>query len=119
VNGVVVTKNLYRPDYPGMIINVQLGDVSTVSPPPGTQCEQMIVTDAALMNPLHSGPAIKYICHSSLHPRGPLMNLEQVGRLQKSVAAVKKYYAARGLEWDLEFKFDKGKLYLKQVRPFR
>lgn len=41
-NGVAITKNLYRPNYFGFVINVQKGETSVVSPPAGVECDQII-----------------------------------------------------------------------------
>ncbi|HOZ88295.1 MAG TPA: PEP/pyruvate-binding domain-containing protein, partial [Bacteroidia bacterium] len=119
LNGVIITKNIYRLDYPGIIVNAQKGDVSTVSPPEGVQCEQLILTENSLMNPFSKKVSAKYLCYSSLHPTGPLLTYEQLQLLQQSVKAITSYYAERNLAWDLEFKFEQNKLYIKQVRPYR
>lgn len=119
VNGVIITKNMYRKEYPGIVINAQPGDVSTVSPPDSVQCEQFILVENKYMNPLSQKVSAKYICFSSLHPQGPLLNYAQLVKLQQSVAAVQEFYADKNAVWDIEFKFDGDVLYFKQVRPYR
>lgn len=119
INGVIITKNNYRTNYPGLVINAQLGDVSTVSPPDSVRCEQLILTENKLMNPFSKKVSAKYICFSSLHPEGPLLTYEQLLLLQQSTRAVQEFYAERKLDWDIEFKFEGGILYFKQVRPYR
>lgn len=119
INGVIITKNNYRANYPGLVINAQLGDVSTVSPPDSVRCEQLILTENKLMNPFSKKVSAKYICFSSLHPEGPLMRYEQLLQLQQSTKAVQEFYAVKKLDWDIEFKFEGGILYFKQVRPYR
>ncbi|MCU0434667.1 MAG: PEP/pyruvate-binding domain-containing protein [Bacteroidia bacterium] len=119
VNGVIITRNIYRNDYPGLVVNAQAGDVSTVSPPDSVRCEQFILTESKYMNPLSNKVNAKYICFSSLHPQGPLMNDKQLLQLQQSVNAVNEFYADRPGDWDIEFKFDGNVLYFKQVRPYR
>ena len=42
VNGVAITKNLYRPDNFGFVINAQLGNENVVKPKQGTICDQFI-----------------------------------------------------------------------------
>ena len=37
-NGVVITKNLYRKNYRGFVVNAQKGDVSVVKPPIDVTC---------------------------------------------------------------------------------
>lgn len=119
INGVIITKNNYRSNYPGLVINAQLGDVSTVSPPDSVRCEQLIVTENKLMNPFSKKVSAKYICFSSLHPEGSLLKYEQLLQLQQGTKAVQEFYAERKLDWDIEFKFEGGILYFKQVRPYR
>ncbi|MES2679870.1 MAG: PEP/pyruvate-binding domain-containing protein [Bacteroidota bacterium] len=119
LNGVIITKNIYRSDYPGIVVNAQKGDVSTVSPPDSVQCEQFILTENSLMNPFSKKVSAKYLCYSSLHPTGPLLTYDQLLLLQRSVKSITTYYAEKKLAWDLEFKFEKNKLYIKQVRPYR
>jgi hypothetical protein len=118
INGVVITRNIYRDDYPGIVINAQKGDVSTVDPPEGVSCEQLILTENRYMNPFSEKVSAKYISYSSLAD-GPLLSYDQLLRLQKSAEAIREYYASRKLEWDLEFKFEGGRLFIKQVRPYR
>jgi hypothetical protein len=119
INGVIITKNNYRTNYPGLVINAQLGDISTVSPPDSVRCEQLILTENKLMNPFSKKVSAKYICFSSLHPEGPLLRYQQLLQLQQSTRAVQDFYAERKLDWDIEFKFEGGILYFKQVRPYR
>lgn len=119
INGVVITKNIYRADYPGIVINAQKGDISTVSPTDSIACEQLILTQNKLMNPFSKMISAKYISYSSLHPDGPLLSYSQLLQLQKSVDAINHYYSSKKTDWDLEFKFEKNILFIKQVRPYR
>lgn len=119
INGVIITKNIYRADYPGIVINAQKGDISTVSPTYSVTCEQLILTQNRLMNPFSKKVSAKYISYSSFHPEGPLLNYSQLLQLQKSVDAINNYYASKKTDWDLEFKFEKNVLFIKQVRPYR
>ena len=119
INGVIITKNIYRADYPGIVINAQKGDVSTVSPNDSVTCEQLILTQNKLMNPFSKKVSAKYICYSSLHPQSPLLSYDQLLQLQKSTDAIRDYYAPKKMDWDLEFKFEKNILFIKQVRPYR
>lgn len=119
INGVIITKNIYRTDYPGIVINAQKGDVSTVSPTDSVTCEQLILTQNKLMNPFSKKVSAKYISYSSLHPEGPLLSYDQLLQLQKSTDAIRSYYASQKMDWDLEFKFEKNSLFIKQVRPYR
>ena len=42
-NGVVITKNVYRPNYTGISVNVQFGDISVVEPEEGVVCDQLVI----------------------------------------------------------------------------
>lgn len=119
INGVIITKNIYRADYPGIVINAQKGDVSTVSPTDSVTCEQLLLTQNKFMNPFSKKVSAKYISYSSLHPEGPLLSYAQLLQLQKSTDAIRDYYASKKMDWDLEFKFEKNTLFIKQVRPYR
>ena len=119
INGVAISKNIYRDDFPGIIINAQKGDVSTVSPPDSVICEQLILTENKVMNPFSKKVSAKYLCYSSLHPEGPLLDYDQLLRLQRSMNAIKSFYESKKLSWDIEFKFERSDLYIKQVRPYK
>lgn len=119
INGVIITMNIYRDDYPGIVINAQKGDVSTVDPPDSVTCEQLILTENRLMNPFSKKISARYITYSSLNPEGPLLSYDQLVLLKKSTDAIVSFYKSKNNAWDIEFKFDAGKLYIKQARPYR
>lgn len=128
-NGVAITRNIYRPDYPGMTVNVQIGEVEVVSPPDSVTCEQFVCVPVAVTKLFSDGISVDYITRSSLTGSRPVLNIQQVARLYEALEQVKAYmygslpidgrpeYEQYGL--DIEFKFDRNnKLYLKQVRPY-
>ncbi len=116
-NGVIITKNLYRDDFPAILINVQKGDVGVVDAKDSVTCEQIIVSDAALLNPSTDKEVeIKYITYSSLNNQRPILTTPQIIQLFKAVDKIQQSYNGY---LDIEFKIDKtNKLYIKQVRPF-
>ncbi len=118
VNGVVITRNIYRPEYPGIVINAQKGDVSAVNPPDSAICEQLILTENRLMNPFSKKVSAKYLSYSSLHPASPLLSNEQLEALNNSSRKIADHLG-NAIAWDLEFKFENKRLYFKQVRPYR
>jgi pyruvate, water dikinase len=118
INGVAITKNLYRSDFPAYIINAQLGDVSTVTPPDSVQCEQLILSKNSTMNPFSTNYATKYIQFSSLHPHQSIFSKAQITQLAKSISAIEQFYESQHKHWDIEFKFHNNQLYYKQVRPY-
>lgn len=129
-NGVVVTRNLYRQGFPGYLVNVQLGEVSVVAPQEGVVCEQYLSMDADVIDPLNPNVTAEYITHSSIASGKPVLTMEQVSLLHQQVRLIHHdmYYRAgnHGLPefddyaLDIEFKFSReGKLYIKQVRPYK
>ncbi len=140
-NGVAITKNLYRPDYYGFVINVQKGEVSVVSPPPGVICDQIICYSDSDMDFYSKKRIVEYLSLSSLNGGKPVLSDDQVILLTEQLAAIKKYYySLKGPGYivaggygdvsedkrynhfalDIEFKFDgpDQSLYIKQVRPY-
>lgn len=129
-NGVAITKNIYRRNFPGFTINVQQGEVSVVSPPDKVTCEQFICMRADEIDPLNSGITADYITLSSITNGKKVLNMQQVKLLCEQLDIIKKYFYYResnnttaeyfDFALDIEFKFEKnGRLYIKQVRPYQ
>lgn len=140
-NGVAITKNLYRPDYYGFVINVQAGETSVVSPPPGVECDQLICYSDSDLDFYKKKRVVEYITYGNQNEGKPVLGPEEVILLTEQLGAIKRHYwglvgsrfAASGyydeqeiarynrFALDLEFKFDGPDrvLYIKQVRPYR
>lgn len=137
-NGVAITKNLYRADYYGFTINVQEGEVSVVSPPPGTTCDQIICYSDSDVDFYKKRRIVEYVTSSSLTGGRPVLTEDEIILLTEQLAVVKRWYFDRRanslfvdtMNWnavynayglDVEFKFDGPErvLYIKQVRPFK
>jgi pyruvate, water dikinase len=140
-NGVAITKNMYRPDYYGFVINVQAGEVSVVSPPPGVICDQIICYSDSDLDFYHDKRIVEYISQSSLTAGKHVLTDAQIVLLTEQLAEIKKaYYSLTQFKiphipgesdedgsrynryaLDIEFKFDgaSNTLYIKQVRPFK
>lgn len=129
VNGVAITKNLYRKDYLGFVINAQLGDVSVVEPDPGILCDQFICyPDETVTAFGKKEGGIDIINYSSLNNGELVMTKAEIQHLANVLEQIKKKYLRKhythknyfdfGL--DLEFKLDRDtrQLYIKQVRIF-
>jgi hypothetical protein len=118
-NGVVITKNIYRNDYPGFVINAQFGDVSVVRPPENMICEQLICNATNLTHNSPKKLSVKYISKSNLQ-EGDVLNRQELEKLYSTVEWISQYYFRKTVYVDIEFKFDEnGQLYIKQVRPYR
>lgn len=129
-NGVAITKNIYRPGFPGFTVNVQTDETSVVSPPDSVTCDQFICMNAGDINPMNRDVTADYLTYSNINKGKPVLTAAQVTQLYKALYAVKSFFywnlaentkpAFEDYALDIEFKFDKnGKLYLKQVRPYR
>ncbi len=127
VNGVAITRNIYRNNFPGFTINMQLGDVPVVSPPDSVTCEQVILMRGRDVDPTNFNVVADYLCTSNLNSNKPLLTKKQYAMLYAALESVQGHYYYQvsggphpGDALDIEFKFDRnGKLYLKQVRPYR
>ncbi|AUC76089.1 PEP/pyruvate-binding domain-containing protein [Olleya sp. Bg11-27] len=128
-NGVAITKNLYRKNYLGNVINVQLGEASVVQPEDGVTCDQVICYSGSSSKLYNDKRIVEIISHSNLNngdlvmTEAELINLsEQLEKIKKhyyyNVYKSKQKYLAFGL--DIEFKLDSDdrELYIKQVRYF-
>lgn len=128
-NGVAITRNIYRESYPGFVINVQVGDVSVVTPPRGVICDQLVLYPANELSGFRRTTEV--ITTSSLGEGKLILTEAQIELLQNELERIKKfywktYYKPRvGEDYDnfgldLEFKFSKetDALYIKQVRLY-
>ena len=128
-NGVAVTKHLYRKDYPSYTINVQVGEVSVVTPPDSVTCDEAIIGLGEVTG--SNEVAVEYIGLSNLSKEKPVLTNEQITLLTKYLTAIKEHFfykVERGIPksivdfWnygmDVEFKIDAhtGNLYIKQAR---
>ncbi|MEO7983977.1 MAG: PEP/pyruvate-binding domain-containing protein [Bacteroidota bacterium] len=128
-NGVAITKHLYRENYPAYTMNVQVGEVSVVTPPDSVTCDEAIIGLGEVTG--SSDVEVEYIGRSNLSKDKPVLTNEQVGLLTRYLTAIKEHFfykvEKRRLNsladlWnyglDIEFKIDahSGNLYIKQAR---
>lgn len=125
-NGVAISKNLYRPNYPGFTISVQKGEESVVNPKKGVICDHFI---GYIKNDLeHSNKElmIDWISKSSINNNNAVLTHGQALLLLKVIREIKRHYFSldvysernySNFGLDIEFKFEKDNtLYIKQVR---
>ncbi len=126
VNGVAITKNIYRPDGQGFVINAQLGEVSVVKPEPG------IISDQFICYPENTYDLYKntvdIITTSSLNEGNLVMKATEIRDLSNSLEHIKRYFykhtstfkSYENFGLDVEFKIDgaQNDLYIKQVRLY-
>lgn len=128
VNGVAITKNLYRSNNYGFIVNAQLGNESVVKPKQGTVTDQFICYPNNADNIYKDRNTVDIITQSSLNDNKLVMSETEIQNLANQLELIKKYFFSHtftsksyldfGL--DVEFKLE-GKnreLYIKQVRLY-
>lgn len=127
-NGVAITRHMYRNNYPAFTINAQVGEISVVTPPDNTSCDEVIAGLGEVTG--SKEVSIEYIMRSNLSKDKPVLTNAQIKLLCKYLTAVKNHYyykvekSSRGKDsfWnyalDVEFKIDafSGNLYIKQAR---
>lgn len=124
-NGVLVTRNLYRDQYAGITVNVQLGEESVVKPEPGVTCDEFYCHN---FNGLGSF-VVDYRSTSSLNSGKPILTETEIKKLfDISPVLERKLYllwqkrkmAKRSYPLDIEFKYlgDEKQLYIKQARAY-
>ncbi|MCZ4408878.1 hypothetical protein O3Q51_08670 [Cryomorphaceae bacterium 1068] len=128
VNGVAITKNLYRPESSGFVVNAQLGNENVVKPSQGITNDQFICYPNDTENMYKDKNTINIITQSSLNDDQLVMTEAEIQFLANQLEAIKKYFIRNtytpksyfdfGL--DVEFKLDRGNrdLYIKQVRVY-
>jgi len=135
LNGVAITKNLYRSNYDfGFVINMQKGEEEVVSPKPGMVCEQVV----SFMNNkwsdfYNTNRSADWLSYSGLNPGASLLSSDELLELTQQLESVKKHFYELYKLWpkveykdfgmDVEFKLietadKKRKFVFKQARPF-
>jgi pyruvate, water dikinase len=133
VNGVAITKNLYRNYQFGFVINMQKGEEEVVSPKKGMVCEQVV----SYMNNQYAdfyniNRSADWISFSGLNNDGSLLSGDELFRLTKQLEAIKKHFYDlyrlsgktdyKDFAMDVEFKLieaeGKRQFLFKQARPY-
>lgn len=123
-NGVIITQNIFRKNFPGITVNIQKGENSVVKPEKGEICEQF----TAYYLPSQTKDEefnVDYTSNSNLNNNEPLLSKKETIRLnlicQKIETLMNRYWKKNRLNpVDIEFKIvgENRDLYIKQVRPF-
>lgn len=120
-NGVIVSTNLYNENLPGFTVNVQVNGRSVVQPDSRVTCDQMILFELPNSFLSKSRIGTEYITIGDQNEGNYVLTENQLTDLYHGTRAVQEHFSddyELDNAWDIEFKFEKGKLYLKQVRPF-
>lgn len=124
-NGVLVSKNLYRNQYDGITVNVQLGEESVVKPEPGVTCDEFYCHN---FNSLGSF-VVDYRSTSSLNSGKPILTEKEIKKLfdissplerRLNLLWQKRRMSKRHYPLDIEFKYlgNEKQLYIKQARAY-
>jgi len=128
-NGVAITKHLYRESYPAYTINVQMGEISVVTPPDSVTCDEIILGLGEVTG--SKDVQVEYIGRSNLSKEKTVLTNEQLQLLAGYLGAIKEHFYYRvekgntndiaefwNFGMDVEFKIDAhtGHLYIKQAR---
>lgn len=123
-NGVVITKNIFRKEFPGITVNIQKGENSVVKPEKNEICEQFVAYH------LNDGKddsdfEVDYTSNSNLNNNEPLLSRKEMSALflasKKIEEKMYRYWRKNRFHpVDIEFKIvgENRDLYIKQVRPF-
>ncbi|MDQ6469306.1 PEP/pyruvate-binding domain-containing protein [Flavobacterium sp. LHD-80] len=124
-NGVVITQNIFRKNFPGITVNIQKGENSVVKPEKGEICEQFTAYYLTPEKTTDEDFNVDYTSNSNLNHNEPLLNRKEMIRLnlvsQKIQTQMDRYWKKNRLNpVDIEFKIvgENRDLYIKQVRPF-
>jgi pyruvate, water dikinase len=128
VNGVAITKNIYRDDSFGFVVNAQKNDEKAVKPGSGITCDQFICYPDNSDNIYKSKNAVDIITVSNINDGKLVMTDSEIQDLANQLEIIKQFfyrhshtsktYINYGL--DIEFKLDgeNRDLYIKQVRIY-
>jgi len=128
VNGVAVTKNIYRKNSNGFLVNAQLGETSVVKPDSGIVCDQFLCFPNNANAIYKDKTVIDVITYSSLNNNQLVMTEDEIQNLANQLAVIKRHFTGQKMDnwtyvrvgYDIEFKLDgkNRRLYIKQVRPY-
>ena len=132
VNGVCITKNLYRNYDFGFVINMQQGENEVVSPKNNMVCEQVVSYMNSTADFYNDAEAAEWISYSSLSPGSSLLTANELKDLTQTLEKIKRHFFELLNVWstifykdfamDVEFKIilenKQRKLIIKQARPY-
>lgn len=127
VNGVAITKNIYRKNSNGFLVNAQLGNENVVKPSSGITCDQFLCFPETSNKIYKDKIVVDVITYSSINDNKLVMSEEEIQNLANQLDIIKKHFTGEVDKWtytrlgyDIEFKLDgeSRQLYIKQVRPY-
>jgi hypothetical protein len=133
VNGVAITKNLYRHYEVGFVINIQKGEEEVVSPKAGVISEQIISYMNYGSEFYDVARSADWLSYSSIQPNESLLTTEELYDLTKQLEKIKRHFYELYHAWpkvnyqdfgmDVEFKLiettnKQRQFIIKQARPY-
>lgn len=128
VNGVAITKNIYRENGYGFVVNAQRGDISVVDPDPGITCDQLICYPNQINYLFRSNKVIDVITFGNMNHGQLVMTDDEIIYLANQLERIKRSFHQRApgnpdypsFGMDIEFKLDgpDRALYIKQARYY-
>ncbi|UTW64570.1 hypothetical protein KFE98_10655 [bacterium SCSIO 12741] len=123
-NGVAITINPYDAGNPGHLINVQHGETSVVSPPPGIVCDQLVWIHSSRLR--DDRPVIEYITRNSSGKE--VLSDEEINELADILDSIRHHFYRNSRSRvkenqyavDIEFKLigPHRDIVIKQARPY-
>lgn len=129
-NGVAITSNLYRTNYPGYTVSVQLGEESVVSPKEGVVADHYIAFTNSEIGFTNQNVSIDWVSRSNISKVKSVLSDDEIENLMKSLSIIKNGFYTKSVYFDgisyydfaldVEFKIvgENRELYIKQVRRF-
>lgn len=128
VNGVAITKNLYRSGNYGFVVNAQLGDEKVVKSDKKNNCDQFICYPDESDNVYCFKQIVDIITLSDLNGHKLLMTDLEIQNMANQLENIKRHYKGSSYKTlsylnyglDVEFKLvgENRELYIKQVRIY-
>ncbi len=128
VNGVAVTKNLYRKKFAGYTVNAQIGNENVVAPSPGVVCDQFVCVPQRRSGFFAGKRPLDIITQSNLTNGELTMSEDEISLLANQLKIINDFFfnnlhlnlSYERFAVDVEFKLDgpTRQLYVKQVRPY-
>ncbi|MCT4613771.1 MAG: PEP/pyruvate-binding domain-containing protein [Marinifilaceae bacterium] len=127
VNGVAITKNIYRKHSNGYLVNAQLGDENVVDAKSGINCDQFICFPSQSNRIYKNKTVIDLITYSSLNDNHLVMYENEIQNLADQLFIIQNHFKYKyskphftKMAYDIEFKIDgpNRQLYIKQIRPY-
>lgn len=129
-NGVAITANLYRENYPGYTVSVQEGEASVVAPKKGVVSDHYLAFTNAELGFTNRDVSLDWVSKSSISKHDSVLSDEEINNLMKCLSIIKNGFYSKasffeGVSYydyalDVEFKIvgENRDLYIKQVRRF-